>query len=166
MTGDQKDNLRKFAVALLCALPFLAGGMRLLFTAGLGAGFIGSGLIIIGACILAWPFARLIAESTGSLFYPSQSDPAPPQYSIAESLVKAGRYQQALAKYEEIAACYPGETKPFIDMIEIAIVRLHDSDLAERIYDRGIRSLATDAQRETLSRMYVALRSTLTHRPS
>ena len=110
--------------------------------------------------------AELFAEPTGNLFWPSaQYDRPQPAYSIPQSKRARGLYEETIAGFEKIAEEYPGEIQPYVEMIEIAIVNLHDPERAKAIFHRGIDVLKKDEDRETLARMYGVIRTLLNSRP-
>jgi len=122
--------------------------------------------MIVGALIVAPPLAELFAEPTGSLFWPSdQYDRPQPQYSIPQSKRARGLYEEAMAGFEKIAAEYPGETQPYVEMIDIAIVNLPDLPRAKAILQRGFSVLKKDEDREALVRMFCAIQTRLNSRP-
>ena len=122
---------------------------------------------LAGAVLIARPIARLIAEPAGNLFYPGDSFSRPqPMYGIPESKRKKGFYEEAMADYEKIANDFPRELKPYIDMIDVAIVDLRDAGRANAIYQRGIAALKKAEDKETLARMYHAIRSRLNSQPT
>jgi len=122
--------------------------------------------MIMGAIILAFPLAALIAEPTGNLFWPSEKYDRPqPQYSIPQSKRARGLYEEAMDGFEKIAEEHPQETQPYVEMIDIAIVNLHDPVRAKAIFHHGIDVLKKDEDRETLARMYRAIETRLNSRP-
>ncbi|MDD5678815.1 MAG: hypothetical protein PHW60_12635 [Kiritimatiellae bacterium] len=123
-------------------------------------------LFLAGAIILAAPLATLLAEPTGNLFWPSAYYDRPqPQYSIPQSKRARGLYEEAMAGFEEIAEEYPQETQPYVEMIDLAIVDFHDPERAKAVFHRGISILEKDEDRETLARMYGAIKTRLDSRP-
>lgn len=168
-----KDIFINLLKRFLFAMPFFAFGFFVLFRAegglfqGFAAGLFGCAALITGAIIIAFPLARLIAEPSGSLFWPGRYFDRPqPMYSIPESKRAKGLYEEAIAGFEKIAEKYPDEIQPYIHMIDIAIVNLRDSERANRIYQRGISTLRRDEDKHVLARMYNAIRTRLNHRPS
>ena len=77
-----------------------------------------------------------------------------------------GLYEEAISGFEEIAQEYPKETKPYIEMIDIAIRNLKDPERANAIYRRGLAVLKRDKDREVLAIMYSATRTRLNSKPS
>lgn len=127
----------------------------------------GLACIVCAAIIIAAPLARLIAEPGGNLFYPDRRFSRPqPIYSIPESKRTQGLYEEAIAGFEKIAADYPDQVKPYIDMIDISIVNLKDPNRANEIFQLGIASLKRDQDKEALSIMYSAIRTRLNSRIS
>ncbi len=121
---------------------------------------------IMGAIILAFPLAALFAEPTGNLFWPSERFDRPqPAYSIPQSKRARGLYEEAMAEFEKITEEYPQEVQPYVEMIDIAIVNLHDPERAKAIFQRGISVLKKDEDREALARMYGAIQTLLNSRP-
>ena len=101
------EILKSLALRSLIALPFVLLGL----TGGLS--FAAPILLIAGAIIVAGPFARLIAEPAGCLFYPGEHASRPaPMYSIPESKRASGLYEEAISGFEQIAQDYPKEKKP------------------------------------------------------
>jgi len=157
----------------LLALPCFALGYFLLLRAGGGflrvfaLGLLGCACILIGAIILAFPLACLIAEPLGNLFYPGERFNRPlPMYGIPQAKRAKGLYEEAIAGFEKIAEDYPNEVKPYIEMIDIAIRDLKDARRAGAIYHRGIAALKKEEDRANLTRMYGAIQSRLNARPS
>ena len=117
---------------------------------------------VAGAVIIAGPIASLIAEPSGNLFWPGRHFDRPqPVYGIPQSKRAKGLYEDAMAGFEKIAAEYPGEVKPYIEMIDIAIVNLKDPERASRIFERGVSVLKKNEDKEVLARMYGAIRTRL-----
>jgi hypothetical protein len=56
-----------------------------------------------------------------------------------------------------MARDHPGEVKPYIEMMNIAVRYMKDPDRARAIYRRGISRLKSSKDRETLKRMYDAI---------
>jgi hypothetical protein len=134
---------------------------------GMGMGLFGCACIIFGATIIAFPLARLVAEPAGNLFYPGKrSSRKQPMYGIPESKRAKGQYEEAISGFEQIAQEYPEETKPYIEMIDIAIRHLNDPERANAIYRHGIAGLKRDKDRENLAIMYSAIRTRLNSKPS
>ncbi len=65
-----------------------------------------------------------------------------------------------------IADEYPDEVKPYIEMIDIAIMDMQDADRANEIYRRGISLLKAQEDKESLASMYSAIRSRLESAPA
>lgn len=154
--------IRLFKRSILAALFFLIG-FYLLHTAFFIFGFVA---FIAGAIILAFPLAELFAEPTGNLFWPSkQYDRPQPAYSIPQSKRARGLYEEAMAGFEKIAEEHPEEVQPYVEMIDIAIVNLHDPIRAQAIFRCGIDVLKKDEDREALARIYGAIKTRLNSRP-
>ena len=173
------SNYPEILISLLkraaVAGPILAIGLVILYRTqvsgspaqGAGMGLFGCAFIIIAAIILAFPLASIVAEPAGSLFYPGRcSSRKQPMYGIPESKRARGLYEEAISGFEQIAQEYPEETKPYIEMIDIAIRYLKDPERANAIYRRGIAVLKRDKDRESLAIMYSAIRTRLNSRPS
>lgn len=159
--NDYRSILESLAWRTLVAAPFFVVGVTGLLS------YASPAFILAGAIIMASPLARLLAEPWGNLFYPTRHFDRPqPMYSIPQSKRAKGLYEEAIAGLERIAEEYPDEAKPYIEMIDIAIVHLNDPDRADAIYQRGISQLKKDEEKEVLARMYGAIRTRLNARPS
>ena len=116
-----------------------------------------AGFILVGV-IMAQPISRLLAESSGNLFYPVRRQSGPlPMYSIPKSKRAQGLYEEAMDAYEKIAEQYPKEVKPYIQMIDIAIVNLNDPARAADIFQRGLNDLNNEPDIQLLIRRYNAI---------
>ena len=158
MNPELRDNLWRASWRLLFALPLFGLGYYLL-CGGLGAAFYGAALIIVGACIAAFPLAELFGRPLMSLFWPTASGPVKPNYSIPEAHVKQGRYDLAMAEYAAIARQYPDEVPAYIGMIEVAFRDLHDPGRAATIYQQGMDNLQNRESKAALRKMYEAFES-------
>lgn len=86
-------------------------------------------------------------------------------YSIPQSKKAKGLYEEAMAGFEKITEEYPDEVQPYVEMIDMAIVKLKDPERAHAIYQRGVSRLKKDEDKEALARMYGAIRTRLNARP-
>ena len=170
------DNYREILISILKrAVPAVAvGGLGWWLLANASGGWgatprllFGMACIVATAIIMAPPVARLVAEPSGSLFYPGGRFSRPqPVYSIPQSKRAKGLYEEALTGFEAIAEEYPTEVNPYIEMIDISIVNLKDPDRAKEIYQRGMYLLKKDNDKEVLATMYSAIRTRLNAKPS
>ncbi len=62
-------------------------------------------------------------------------------------------------EYEKVAREHPEEIKPYIEMMDIAIVDLQDHERAKTIFQRGLSSLKDDNNREILKIAYTTATS-------
>ena len=170
------DNYREIMASLLKrAVPAIAlGGLGwwLLAAASGGWGAIprllfGLACLVGTAIIVASPLSRLVAEPSGNLFYPGKRlSRSLPMYSIPESKRAKGLYEESIEGFEQIAADYPDEVKPYIEMIGISIVNLKDPERANEIFKRGVSLLKKEEDKEALARMYSAIRTRLNAKQS
>ena len=154
--NNYREIFKSLAWRILLASPFFIIGLSGLLS------FFSPCMIVIGAVIVAFPLARLFSEPAGDLFYPNRRSSRPaPMYSIQEAKRAQGLYEEAIAGFEKIAEEYPEEVRPYIEMIDIAIVNLKDPERANKIYQRGISLLNNIEDKEALASMYRAIRSRL-----
>lgn len=168
-------NFQTNLMALLRrALPAGAGfavGTWILLGAGESGNvlqmLLGFAFFLIAAILLSGPLARLLAEPMGSLFWPRRYYDRPrPMYGIPQSLRAKGRLEEALAEYEKIAAAYPDEVRPWLEMIDLAVHDLRDAQRAEIICRQGRAHLKRTAARALLDRVYAETRTRLAARPA
>jgi hypothetical protein len=143
------------------ALRGLAAGLLFYFASRVKYPLIGPAFIVLGAVILAPPLARLLAESSGGLFYPGGRGRKEPMYSIPEARRARGEYEEAIADLRRIAAEYPRATRPYELMLTIAIVDLKDAARAEQIYRQGLAALRKRGERDELARFFATTRTRL-----
>lgn len=156
MNFDLRDNLRRLLWRLLIAASFFGGGFWMLCRSN---PFYGAALIIIGAMIVAFPAAELLARPIMGFYYPTESGPPPPNFSIPEARVKQGRYEDAMQEYAAIAAKYPTAMLAYAGMIEVAFKHLHDQARADAAYRQGMTAITDREQQASLHRLYTAFRS-------
>lgn len=131
-------------VGLLCSVPFMLGG-----------GF-----------ILAPALGELVAEPLRSMFYPGTRASGPgPVYSIPQSKRANGLYEEAMSGFEEIAHEFPGDVKPYVEMIDMAVVNLHDGERARMIFYKGLTELENEEDKAVLKQMYEATMTRLHPEP-
>ncbi len=161
--SDYGDGLRRLGRRLLIAAVPAALGWASMAHGPSPLGFlVGVALFMVAAVTVAGPIAALLAEPAGSLYYPGGPiEEIPPMYGIPESRRKNGLLEEAMAEYEKIAAGYPRELKPYVDMIDLAILDLRDPARAEEIYRRGLATLEAEDRREALRVMYAGIRTRL-----
>lgn len=159
--------LRIIPAGLLYAMgSFIAGRVNGDLTHDFAVALVAMAFMIAAAVVIAFPLARLAGEPMGSLFYPTgRFDRPQPMYGIPESKRKKGLFEEAMAGYERIAEHFPDDAKPYIGMIEIAVMDLKDPDRATRIYERGMSALTKTEDQEALSTLYVANCSRLAGSP-
>lgn len=121
----------------------------------------GAFLTLLGCILVAPDIAGWLSESFSGLLWSSHRPPPPPLYGIPESLVARRQYKEAEQAYEKIIREYPDEVKPHVDLITIAVTRLHDLELAERLYQRGMTTLRDKEAKEFLTKMHSAIASRL-----
>lgn len=165
---------KRLLFRLLFGAPLLVIGAVVMVRGGGGGSMagafvtclFGAALIILGAILLAPPLAELVANTAMkgffSLIFPDRRFERPqPNYSIPEARVKAGQYGEAMALYEKLAAEYPGEVRVYVEMVDLAAVRLHDSARAEAILRRGLAAVQDPEGRKALERSGRAILSRL-----
>ena len=137
---------------------WLLGGLR--DKEGLGGGnalsvFIGVACIVLAGVVASLPIARFIANPLSNFFFPGARFSKPlPLYSVPETKRTSGLYEEAISGYEEIAADYPEEMRPYLEMMDIAIVELHDTERAEEIYQQARSQFIKPEDREILEKKY------------
>jgi len=170
MRQNYPDLLRQLLKRLAIAAPFFALGAFLVArcarTAPWGVLW-GLGFMTIGVAIVMVPLAGLLAEPIGGLvfFQGRHRDKPGPIYSMAQAMRSAGRYQEALAEYERMTREFLGEVKPYVEMIDIAVVNLKDGPLAESIFHKGMVAFEKrEEARKRLQARYKEIRSRLDRR--
>jgi len=155
--GIFRDTFRDHGWRIFFAVPCLVIGAYLLYTWGV-AGLIFALPFLVGGGIIIGPFfTTILAEPFRSLFYPNeQFDRAQPMYSIPQAKKARGSYEEAIAEYEKIARYHPHQLKPYVEMIDIAVVNLRDAERAKRIYQDGLLNLSDEDDRNALKQTYEA----------
>lgn len=137
-----------FGIPLMLSFPWL--------------GLLSVYLALLGCILIAPDVAGYISDRVaGGILGRRAPEKPPPLYSFAESRAMEGKYQEAEQEYEKIIREFPDEVRPHIGLIEIAVIRLHDGDLADRLYERGLQCLKGRARQELLTRRYREIRTRL-----
>lgn len=154
-----QENLISLLKRILISGPLILIGFYLLSSVHRGFSslpfiFLALACFIASVYIIAPPLAKLIAQPSGTLFYPEGERENVPMYSIAEHYYKQGHYQKAVYEYKRIVAKHPDELKPYEEIIKIATHQLKDKELAETIYQEGISALKRKEDIDALHKLY------------
>jgi len=168
MKDKSRSLLTAFLLRAAIALPLIIAALILFCTSDghiLAAGaqaLIASSLLVVGAVILAFPVAHLLAAPFTGFYFPERRLLRPlPMYSVPQALRTQGKYEEAMIRFREIAEKYPREVKPWIEMLEVAVVSLNDEQRAQAIFEEGMTALDDEDRRSVLERMYSAISSRL-----
>jgi tetratricopeptide (TPR) repeat protein len=166
MNYELKDLLRSLFLRLILASIVFLLGTIILLTQGPAGAFIGYFLFLIASIILAFPLAGLGATLWNHLIWPKlYYDKPQPMYGIPQSRRAKGQLEEALAEYEKIAAAFPKEVRPWLEMLAVAIHDLKDAERAQAIFERGIALLKNADDKDLLARTYTETRTRLNIRP-
>ena len=163
--NNYREKLTSLLWRLLPAAAIGAFGWFLLASANDGraaipGAFFGTACLVTAAIIIAPPIARILAEPAGNLFYPSRRFDRPqPVYSTGEAKRKNGLYQEAFDHFAGIAAEFPNELKPYVEMMDIAIVDMKNRALADKVFQQGMAALTNEDNRNGLRTMHKAISS-------
>lgn len=146
---QRRSRLIRWGLGISLILTFPWFGAPSVFSMALG-------FFLIGPDIASYPASLLM-----HMLYPMREGERRPVYGIPQSLMARGRYVEAEEEYEKIIQEFPNEVTPHIDMLNIAVMRLNNAELAEQIFQRGMTLLKQPAARETLSREYDRIRGRL-----
>jgi hypothetical protein len=118
-------------------------------------------LVVLGAILLSWDLSSFISGAFMNLIFPRRDAEVKPMYGIPEALMAKGLYAEAEQEYEKIIREFPDEVKPHIDMLNIAVVRMNNPELAEKIFQKGMSVLKDPNAKQTLSTCYESIRTQL-----
>ena len=106
----------------------------------------------------AQKIAQLVGQQAGKLFYSGEEFNRPqPMFSVPEGKRKSGHYQEAFDGFQKIAEEYPQELKPYLEMMEIAIVDMKDKKKGDLVFHQAIAALDDKEACDTLLKMYKAI---------
>jgi tetratricopeptide (TPR) repeat protein len=117
----------------------------------------------VGLCFAPDVINRL-SQNAGEIIWSTKPGEIEPIYSAARTLANRGKYTEAIAEYESIMEEFPEVAKPYIEIINIALMKLHDQSIAETYYTRGMKMLQRQGERDVLRHMYGAIQSRLNRR--
>ena len=119
--------------------------------------------MLLGAVTLARPIASRCADAFISLLLPTRRfNRKQPMYGIPESKRKNGFAQEAFDGFKKITEEYPQEVKAYILLIDVAVVDLKNTALAESVYAQGLATLRKPEAKTALTRMYEGIRTRIT----
>ena len=136
----------------------MVGGFLGIF--GAAQGMWGAGTILLMAFI-GWAgsffFPLILSSVSGraaqTLYAPSgSSTPKQREYSLAESLVARGMYDEAIAAFEEVIAEDPSDPTPYLRIARIYRDRLTGLDQAAGWFKRALDESSLSAGTATLAR--------------
>lgn len=165
---DLRAIIGLFLRRILPAILLFGFGVQTLLSAGASIGqmLLGFLFFLIGTLFIAGPISQRLASPAGSLFWPRRYyDKPQPIYGIPQTLRKKGHIEEAIAEYERLAAAYPDETTPWLEMMDIALMDLRDPDRANAIYQAGIAKLRHPDDKDILAKFYAETRTRLDVRP-
>jgi len=89
------------------------------------------GLVLFA--LFGWSLLQSIGERFGNSLYMPGDDSFQimPEYSLAEALVKKGKYQEAVDEYRKVILECPEDIYPHLRIAELALKHLSDRKLAE-----------------------------------
>lgn len=164
--GKYREIVREQGWRILAGAPCFAAGGFFFYTSGDFGVLFSLPFLLCGALIVAPLLATIFAEPFRSLFYPvGRFDRPLPLYSVQEAKRTKGLYEEAIAGLEKIAGDYPGELKPYTEMIDIAVVNLRDENRARSFLHRGLAELKKDDDKVMLKRFYEATITRLCPKP-
>jgi hypothetical protein len=120
-----------------------------------------AGLVLglMGVAFLVPPVVTLLVEPSGNLFYPGQRyDKRQPMFDLPQAMRRRGQYGEAMTAYQKLSNEDPYNLRPYIEMINIAIMDLRDLGLAESILKRGVRKVRYSDGKK-LKKMFAAIKS-------
>jgi hypothetical protein len=143
-----REVLKLFGIRMLFAGPLL----YLAFS-----GFLypfGLFLLALAGWILAEPVALAVSSGFG-IYHQGGSRKGPlPAYSLPESKLKKGLYDDAYQLYNEIALEHPQELNAYIGMIRVAQLHLDDPQKAHEAFHWGLSILTDPRSRQALAMEY------------
>jgi len=151
--AEQRRILISRAIRWGVGIPLIAVGFAI--------PFVGLFLMLLGVVMITPDIAGYVSNIAGNILWSHHTDRPKPLYDIAEALAAKGKYAEAEQEYEKIIQNFPSDVKPHIDMINIAVTRLNDRELAAQLYRRGMDLLPDSAPQETLTMMYEAISTRL-----
>ena len=168
------NETAKVAIRIVLILLFLGLGAFFMLGPAWGGGMGGAYLGVVAGCffwllaaILMAPWlAGWLSSRSGGLFFPEDRFDRPqPHYSLAEAKAKRGAFEAAMADYAKMAVEDPAEIRPYFEMIDLALMHLHDRDRAEAVFRQGMETLEQPEPRAALGRYYAAACSRAEARP-
>lgn len=136
-------------------MGFLAGGLLAIKAGGPFAPYYPFLFGALGGVGL-YGFVMLLVEKTGtaggSVLMPSGAGASPPrrEYSLAESLVASGRFEDAVSGFELAVAEHPEDPFPYLRIARIQRDHLGRPEEAERWFRRALRDATVHAGQERL----------------
>jgi hypothetical protein len=160
--GRISEIVRDYGWRVLLALPcFGIAGYLIMTASRTDAGDVmvsllgGAVFLLVGIVIVLPLVLEFLAEPLRSVFYPGgrASRPAP-MYSVPQSKRAKGFYEEALTGFRKIALNYPGDIKPYLEMLDIAVHNLKDAERAKSILFEALAHPESEADRQTVQNCF------------
>ncbi len=104
---------------------------------------------------IAMPLTEIFSHFCPNLFYPARWRKHPkPTLSIARSLKKAEKYDQALNELRRLTQTDSQEVDIWLEMIEIAMIDMKDKNLGEQVFREAYSILEKEDKRSVVKRFY------------
>lgn len=100
---------------------------------------------LIWALLVVWPFCGWMGTMLGSIISPQEKwdHDQMPQYSVPESKIKQGKYDEAITLFRELSEKYPAEITPHLRIGDIMFEQKGDREAAIQEFEVAVTKAQT-----------------------
>lgn len=154
---DRKDALKSLLIRFLIALPFLGVSIYLMIPIS-ARSVPGVFLLIPVGILIGKPLAALLTSSASSILFPgSAGSEVNLMFSIPESRIMDGQFDEALVLYKEMIPRDPQRLEVYLRIMKLAIDKMKQPEIARDAFRAGLRNLKNLKDRKTLASVYKEL---------
>ncbi len=155
---DKTESLKLLFKRFLISIPFFAIS-TLMFLSMSAISLLAVFPLIPPAYLLAEPLSRLVSNPFGSIFNPKPKNrQISLMFSIPEAQIMEGRYKEALDSLWKLKARDPKRLEVYIRIMNIAVNRMREIDVARNAFKEGLRNLKDLEDKKILAFEYRRLR--------
>lgn len=154
---DRRAALKSLLIRFLIAVPFLAVSVYMMIPVS-AKSIPGVFLLIPAGILIGKPLAALLTSSASSILFPgSAGGEVSLIFSIPESRIMDGQFDEALVLYKEMIPRDPQRLEVYLRIMKLAIEKMKQPEIARDAFQTGLRNLKDLKDRKALASVYKEL---------
>ncbi len=154
MINRDSDNLKYLLVRVLIALVFL-GASAFLVKQHIISPVVGMLPFLVGALLIVPPILSLVTRTSGSFYFPkSGKRQTNLMFSIAESRIMEGKYDEALSLYKEMIPKDHKRLEIYMRTMNLAVDKMKQPGIATDTFHTGLKNITNRQDKKALTELY------------